>query len=70
MPEFNLYLSAAIIAGVMFVVLTVVAYLVMAERWISTWIQDRIGPNRVGPLGLLQPLADGIKMFIKEAIIP
>jgi NADH-quinone oxidoreductase subunit H len=70
MPEFNLYLSAAIIAGVMFVVLTTVAYLIMAERWISAWMQDRIGPNRVGPLGLLQPMADGIKMFLKEDIIP
>ncbi len=59
-----------IIAIVMVGVLTLVAYLVLLERWISAWMQDRIGPNRVGPWGLLQPLADGIKMLIKEDIIP
>ncbi|MFL5328095.1 MAG: NADH-quinone oxidoreductase subunit NuoH [Gemmataceae bacterium] len=70
MPEFSLLLTVITIALVMFVVLTVVAYLVMAERWLSAWMQDRIGPNRVGPFGMLQPLADGIKMFLKEDIIP
>lgn len=57
--------------GVMFfIVLTLVAYLTLAERKVSAWIQVRIGPNRVGPLGLLQPLADGIKLLIKEDLIP
>src|SRR5690349_1239148 len=53
-----------------FIILTLAAYLVLAERRILAWIQDRIGPNRVGPMGLLQPLADLIKMLTKEDLIP
>ncbi|MFO0971882.1 MAG: NADH-quinone oxidoreductase subunit NuoH [Phycisphaerae bacterium] len=52
------------------VILTAVAYLIYFERKISAWIQDRYGPNRVGPLGLLQPLADGLKFFLKEDFTP
>lgn len=58
------------IALVFFVVLTLVAYLTFAERKVSAFIQDRIGPNRVGPFGFLQPLADGVKFIFKEDIIP
>lgn len=58
------------IAIVLFVVLTAVSYLVLLERWVSAWVQDRIGPNRVGPLGLLQPLADVVKLLMKEDIVP
>src|SRR5580765_4529853 len=70
MPPIEQLLPVIIIAVVMGGVLTLVAYLVLLERWISAWMQDRIGPNRVGPWGLLQPLADGIKMLIKEDITP
>ncbi len=45
-------------------------YMTFVERKIAAWIQDRVGPNRVGPLGLFQAIADGIKIFLKEQIIP
>ena len=55
---------------VFFVILTLAAYLVFAERKVLAWIQDRKGPNRVGPFGLLQPLADLIKLLTKEDFRP
>jgi NADH-quinone oxidoreductase subunit H len=47
-----------------------VAYLTLWERKLIGWIQIRIGPNRVGPYGLLQPIADGVKLLFKEIIVP
>lgn len=46
------------------------AYMTWGERKIAAILQDRVGPNRAGPFGLLQPIADGIKMFFKEEMIP
>src|SRR3954469_7819581 len=51
-------------------ILGTVAYLILLERKVASWVQDRIGPNRVGPLGLLQPIADGLKFILKEDYRP
>ncbi|HLO24984.1 MAG TPA: NADH-quinone oxidoreductase subunit NuoH [Geobacteraceae bacterium] len=66
----DMLLFLAKLGLVFFVILTLAAYLVFAERRILAWIQDRKGPNRVGPFGLLQPLADLIKMLTKEDVRP
>ncbi|MEO5685679.1 MAG: NADH-quinone oxidoreductase subunit NuoH [Chitinophagaceae bacterium] len=59
-----------LIVVIVSVSLVIAMYETYAERKIAAFIQDRIGPNRAGPFGLLQPLADGLKLFMKEEIIP
>jgi NADH-quinone oxidoreductase subunit H len=52
------------------ITLLVAMYSTYLERKVAAFIQDRVGPDRAGPFGILQPLADGVKMFMKEEIIP
>lgn len=65
-----LLLSIVKIAVVLVITLTAVAYTVLLERKVLGRMQNRWGPSRVGPFGLLQPLADGIKLFLKEDMMP
>lgn len=62
--------KSILILAVVTVSLVVAMYATWAERKIAAVIQDRLGPNRAGPFGLFQPLADGLKLFMKEEIIP
>jgi NADH-quinone oxidoreductase subunit H len=71
MIDWWLILDKAILVVIIFAIsLGVAAYSTYGERKIAAVIQDRIGPNRAGPWGLLQPLADGVKFFTKEDITP
>lgn len=69
MTEFFIY-KAILVLCVFGVMLLVAMYSTYLERKVAAFIQDRVGPDRAGPFGLLQPLADGVKMFMKEEIIP
>jgi len=60
----------SLVVIVFLISLGVAAYSTYFERKLAAWIQDRIGPDRAGPFGLLQPIADGVKMFMKEDFIP
>ncbi|HEY1199983.1 MAG TPA: NADH-quinone oxidoreductase subunit NuoH, partial [Niastella sp.] len=59
-----------LIVAIVSISLVIAMYETYAERKVAAFIQDRRGPNRAGPFGLLQPLADGLKLFMKEEIIP
>jgi len=59
-----------LIGGIITFSLVIAMYTTYAERKVAAVIQDRLGPNRAGPFGLAQPLADGLKLFFKEEIIP
>ena len=59
-----------LIAGIISLSMVVAMYSTYAERKVAAFLQDRIGPNRAGPFGIFQPMADGLKLFMKEEIIP
>ena len=66
----QLVTSALVVFLALHVILGACAYAIWLERRLSAWMQDRVGPNRVGPWGLLQPIADGLKFFLKEDYTP
>ena len=83
--NFVIWSLVKIIAVIFLAVMPIVAYAVLAERKISAWIQDRVGPNRTAPpllakipiigpflisLGIFQPIADGLKFILKEDFTP
>lgn len=69
--DLTLLLDKTVLILVLFgVTLFIAMYSTYAERKVAAFLQDRIGPDRAGPFGILQPLADGVKMFMKEEIIP
>lgn len=67
---FLLIEKLVLIIGIVSISLVIAMYETYAERKVAAVIQDRRGPNRAGPFGILQPLADGLKLFMKEEIVP
>jgi NADH-quinone oxidoreductase subunit H len=69
--DINFVIEKFVLVTVLFAISLVIAmYSTYAERKVAAFLQDRLGPNRAGIFGILQPLADGVKMFMKEEIIP
>ncbi len=67
----DIILYKSLLVVIVFAITLVVAmYSTYAERKVAAFLQDRVGPDRAGPFGILQPLADGVKMFMKEELIP
>ena len=62
--------KSVLVISLFLISLGVAAYQTYFERKLAAWIQDRVGPDRAGPFGILQPIADGVKMFLKEDFIP
>ena len=62
--------KAILVVIIFSITLLVATYSTYAERKVAAFLQDRLGPNRAGPFGILQPLADAVKMFMKEEMIP
>ncbi len=70
MGSTDLIVKVVLVVVIFAISLVVAMYSTYAERKVAAFLQDRVGPNRAGPWGILQPLADGGKMFLKEEIIP
>jgi NADH-quinone oxidoreductase subunit H len=68
--QWTFWITLIWIAAAMGAIMGMCAYLTLLERKIAAWTQDRVGPNRVGPFGFLQPIADGLKFLFKEEVIP
>jgi NADH-quinone oxidoreductase subunit H len=66
----DLIFTLILVIVVFTISLVVAMYSTYGERKVAAFMQDRLGPNRAGPFGILQPMADGVKMFMKEEIIP
>jgi NADH-quinone oxidoreductase subunit H len=69
MTDFLIY-KILLVVGVFAVTLVVAMYATYGERKVAAFLQDRLGPNRAGPFGMFQPLADGLKFLMKEELIP
>src|ERR1700712_3806848 len=69
MESFIIY-KAILVLVIFAITLAIAAYSTYAERKVAAFLQDRLGPDRAGPYGIMQPLADGLKFIMKEEIIP